>query len=106
MTSDADDRRTIVCPCHDATLFDLIALVRRGYSHPESLKRATAAFLGPCQGKYCGPLVRSVMADLLGRPAADAPRPTVRAPLNAVRLGSLVDPQRVIRPGGSGEGGC
>ncbi|AWT51503.1 MULTISPECIES: (2Fe-2S)-binding protein [Mycolicibacterium] len=99
MTADADDRHTIVCPCHDATLFDLKSMIRRGYTNPETLKRATAAFMGPCQGKFCAPLVRGVMADLLGNPAVDAPRPTVRAPLHAVRLGALVDAQRVIRPG-------
>jgi bacterioferritin-associated ferredoxin len=96
--SDADDRRTIVCPCHDATLFDLKSMVGRGYTHPETVKRATAVFMGSCQGKFCAPLVRSVMSELLGAPAEDAPRPTVRAPLNAVRLGSLVDADRVIRP--------
>ena len=91
MSTDADDRRTIVCPCHDATLFDLKAMVARGYTHPETLKRATAVFMGPCQGKYCAPLVQKFLAEHGEGGPGDLVRPTVRAPLSGVRLGLLVN---------------
>jgi NAD(P)H-nitrite reductase large subunit len=96
VSTDADDRRTIVCPCHDATLFDLKAMVRDGYTHPETLKRATAAFMGPCQGKYCAPLVQKFLAAHYGVEPAQLVRPTVRAPLSAVRLGLLADTDQVV----------
>ena len=87
----ADDRRTIVCPCHDATLFDLKAMVERGFTHPETLKRATAVFMGPCQGKYCAPLVQKFLSEHADVEPGDLVRPTVRAPLSGIRLGLLVN---------------
>lgn len=97
MSTAADDRRSIVCPCHDATLFDLKAMIGRGYTHPETLKRATAVFMGSCQGKYCAPLVHKFLAEHRGGFTDDLVRPTVRAPLNAVRLGLLVN-SKIIAP--------
>ncbi|MFD1827063.1 (2Fe-2S)-binding protein [Mumia zhuanghuii] len=88
------DRRTIVCPCHDVTLHDLKVCWKRGYTHPETLKRATALFMGPCQGKLCAPALDEFLESVGAAPAAgDSPaRPTVRPPLYAVRLGELADP--------------
>jgi hypothetical protein len=90
-------RRTIVCPCHDATLYDLQHSWASGFTHPETLKRATAVFMGPCQGKYCSPLVGQILAELEGRAVQDGQptsgpsqrRPTARPPLYPVRLGDL-----------------
>lgn len=87
----ARERRTIVCPCHDATLFDLRSRWAAGYTHPETLKRATAVFMGPCQGKLCAPLVGDVIAELQGHGEPQQRRPSVRAPLYPVRMGDLVD---------------
>lgn len=83
------DRRTIVCPCHDATLFDLRSSWDAGYQHPETLKRATAVFMGPCQGKMCVKVVGDVVADLQGSAAPLERRPSVRPPLFPVRMGDL-----------------
>lgn len=100
-------RRTIVCPCHDATVYDLRSCWNAGFRHPETLKRATAVLMGPCQGKYCAPLVGAIIAELgseMSReygtgtarraPAARAAtpsqrRPSARPPLYPVRLGDL-----------------
>lgn len=96
MSTNADDRRTIICPCHDATLFDLKAMVHRGYTHPETLKRATAVFMGSCQGKYCAPLVQKFLAEHGDGEPCDLVRPTVRAPLTGIRLGLLVNAKVVL----------
>lgn len=89
--SDARDRRTIVCPCHDATLFDLRSSWEAGYRHPEALKRATAVFMGPCQGKMCGAVVGAVIAELQGGTKPEQRRPSVRPPLYPVRMGELAE---------------
>lgn len=86
---DALDRRTIVCPCHDATLFDLRSSWEAGYRHPETLKRATAVFMGPCQGKLCGKVAGDVIAALQGAAEPEERRPSVRPPLFPVRMGDL-----------------
>lgn len=86
----ARDRHTIVCPCHDVTLFDLHDRWRAGYQHPETLKRATAVFMGPCQGKMCVKVVGDVIAELQGEAVPQERRPSVRPPLFPVRMGDLV----------------
>jgi hypothetical protein len=92
--SSQSDRRTIVCPCHDVTLHDLKVSWQRGYTHPETLKRATALFMGPCQGKFCAPALEEFLESVGAGPAqGESPvRPTVRPPLYSVRLGELADP--------------
>jgi hypothetical protein len=89
-------RRTIVCPCHDATLEDLEKSWAAGFRDPETIKRATSVFMGPCQGKYCAAVVERVLDELGGVSPATAPapalRPSVRPPLYPVRLGQLADP--------------
>ncbi|WP_433353543.1 (2Fe-2S)-binding protein [Microtetraspora malaysiensis] len=87
--------KTIVCPCHDVTVEDIRATYAAGYTHPETLKRATAAFMGPCQGKHCAGAVMSLLRELTGEPAGEPAgepvtrRPTARPPLRPVALGLL-----------------
>ncbi len=88
--------KTIICPCHDVTVEDVRAMHAAGYTHPETLKRATAAFMGPCQGKHCAGVVMALLRELTGAGGEDgehgAPvtrRPTARPPLRPVALGLL-----------------
>lgn len=85
-----NERRTVICACHDVTLFDLRRSYEDGYRHPETLKRVTAAFMGPCQGKHCAPLFADVLENLSGEPGPRPERPTARPPLYTIRLGDLV----------------
>lgn len=99
--SAALDRRTIVCPCHDATMSDLRSSWEAGYQHPETLKRATAVFMGPCQGKMCAKVVGDVVAELQGSAEPMERRPSVRPPLYPVRMGELVHDDEPGTTGGA-----
>ncbi|MEV1167904.1 (2Fe-2S)-binding protein [Nonomuraea sp. NPDC049784] len=82
--------KTIICPCHDVTVEDIRAMHAAGYTHPETLKRATAAFMGSCQGKHCAGAVMSFLRELTGEDGAPVTRrPTARPPLRPVALGLL-----------------
>jgi hypothetical protein len=84
--------KTVVCPCHDVTVADLVRLFAEGYRDPETLKRSSGAFMGPCQGKFCAPAVLAVIASLTGDDPARPPtarRPTSRPPLVPVPIGLL-----------------
>ncbi|XVQ89530.1 (2Fe-2S)-binding protein [Microbispora siamensis] len=82
--------KTIICPCHDVTVEDIRAMYAAGYTHPETLKRATAVFMGPCQGKHCAGPVMELLRELAGGDEGRVSRrPTARPPLRPVPLGVL-----------------
>ncbi|MGO1545442.1 MAG: (2Fe-2S)-binding protein [Gulosibacter sp.] len=91
-------RDRIVCPCHDVTEADIENAIHTGHTHPETIKRATAVYMGMCQGKYCAPLVQ----ELLIRHGVEEPdhvrRPTVRVPLVPTPLGMFVDLRDDVEP--------
>jgi bacterioferritin-associated ferredoxin len=82
-------KKTFVCICHDVTVDDIEQAVRKGYDDPETLKRFTAAFMGPCQGKWCGELVMREIARCTGAELDEARAPSARPPAFGVRLGAL-----------------
>ncbi|MGI5158598.1 (2Fe-2S)-binding protein [Microbispora sp. CA-102843] len=101
--------KTIICPCHDVTVEDIRAMYAAGYTHPETLKRATAVFMGPCQGKHCAGPVMELLRELAGGDEARVSRrPTARPPLRPVLLGVLAGaagPSAETGPGTSAESG-
>jgi bacterioferritin-associated ferredoxin len=82
-------QKTFLCLCHDVTADDVEQAVRAGYTDPETVKRFTAAFMGPCQGKWCATLIMREIARCTGVPADDADTPSARPPVFGVRLGAL-----------------
>jgi bacterioferritin-associated ferredoxin len=86
--------KTILCLCHDVTEDDIAIAVRRGWDHPETVKRFTAAFMGPCQGRSCRELVMDAIARQSGVSCLPPP-PASRAPLFPVRMGLLAGGDRV-----------
>ncbi|WP_336715543.1 (2Fe-2S)-binding protein [Arthrobacter sp. USHLN218] len=84
---------SIVCPCHDVTEADIHRVIDQGHTSPETIKRATAAYMGSCQGKYCS----KILQDLLVARGVEEPgrnrRPAARAPIVPIPLGALIDPE-------------
>lgn len=84
-------RSCFVCPCHDVTEADVERAIAEGHTSPETIKRATAVYMGSCQGKFCAPLVQALLAEHgVERPDRHR-RPTARLPIEPVVLGALVD---------------
>ena len=81
--------KRILCLCHDVTAGDIEAAVAAGYRDPETIKRFTAAFMGPCQGRACGELVMAEIARCLGANVDELAPTTARPPVFPVRLGEL-----------------
>jgi bacterioferritin-associated ferredoxin len=82
-------RRRILCLCHDVTDDDIERAYARGYTDPEAIKRYTAAFMGPCQGRSCSLLVLAEIARVTGRDVAEIAPTTARPPAYPVRMGEL-----------------
>lgn len=84
-------RSTTVCPCHDVTLADLEQVIAEGHTDPETIKRATAVYMGACQGKFCSPLVQRLLAERGIEEKENARRPAARLPITPIPLGSLIN---------------
>ncbi|QJU55675.1 (2Fe-2S)-binding protein [Herbiconiux sp. KACC 21604] len=84
-------RKTIVCPCQDVTLGDILDAVEHGHTNVETVKRATAVFMGACQGKTCAPHVEALLSER-GGSEQEYRRPSARLPVQPVLLGMLADP--------------
>lgn len=80
--------RNFICLCMDITRNDLAQAVDEGFDEPELLKRYTACFMGPCQGKSC---MDAIMAELQVLTKSNSPsrRPSIRPPAQPVRLRTL-----------------
>lgn len=85
-------RKRILCLCHDVTADDVEIAVAAGYRDPETIKRFTAAFMGPCQGRACAELVMAEIARCLGADLEKIAPTTARPPVFPVRLGELAGP--------------
>jgi bacterioferritin-associated ferredoxin len=81
--------KRILCLCHDVTEQDVERAVALGYRHPETIKRFTAAFMGPCQGRSCRDAVMDAIARHLDCPAEALAVPSARPPVFPVRMGVL-----------------
>lgn len=89
--------KRIVCLCHDVTDADIARAVRLGYDHPETIKRFTAALMGPCQGRSCADLVLAAIARETGVDPATLRLPGSRPPAFPVRMASLAGGEPVDR---------
>lgn len=85
------DDKTIVCRCEDLTLRDLRALIARGYTTIDEIKRVSRCGMGPCQGKTC----RDLVLGELVRSSTESPQnirmPRVRPLFRPVKLGAIAD---------------
>ncbi|MDX6532507.1 MAG: hypothetical protein QOJ13_884 [Gaiellales bacterium] len=81
--------KTILCLCHDVTEKDVARAVALGYDHPETIKRFTAALMGPCQGRSCRDLVLAAIARQTGEELESLRVPSARPPVFPVPMGLL-----------------
>lgn len=76
--------KAYVCMCEKVTLEDVEAAIREGYTDLESLKRKLRIGMGPCQGRFCIPIVLAYLSRRLGVPPEKLAYPVVRPPLEPV----------------------
>jgi bacterioferritin-associated ferredoxin len=81
--------KKILCLCMDITDHDIARAVEEGFDFPETLKRYTAVFMGPCEGKMCAMNVLKEFARLTGKSVDELCVPTLRPPVRPLPLGLL-----------------
>lgn len=70
---------------------EVLKAIAEGYNDVESLKRYTAAFMGPCQGKLCMMNFLEVFSRESGRNMAELHPPTLRPPVKPVPIWAFLD---------------
>lgn len=86
----------IVCRCEEITEEEILEAIRSGRHTLKSVKRATRAGMGPCQGRTCGALIsRMLAAEGVDPEKAWEPDkkrfPFVPAPLSSMKGGEPED---------------
>ncbi len=85
------DETTVVCRCEEVTAGEIREAVRLGCKGPNQLKSFTRAGMGPCQGRFCGLTVSTMIANELNLPVSEVGAIRVRAPVKPLELGQLAD---------------
>ena len=82
---------TLICRCEKVRLGDLNSALEQGDSTIGMLKRRTRLGMGPCQGRYCGPVAASIIERHTGRPTDEYSLFAPRVPIKPVRIGDIAD---------------
>ena len=85
----------IICRCEDITLDEVNSAIDKGYTDFEELKRYLRLGMGPCQGRTCIPIVRSILARKKGCSVNDIDIPHVRQPNTLLKMGTIVGSKEV-----------
>lgn len=83
------NKRTIICRCEDITEEDVVTAIHEGYTDLEELRKKLRIGMGPCQGRVCIQLVKTILRRETGKSVPETSLPTNRPPLIPVSLGSL-----------------
>lgn len=56
-----DDKAIIICRCEEVTKADILCAIEDGCHTVASIKRATRAGMGACQGRTCSRLIMQIL---------------------------------------------
>jgi thioredoxin reductase len=86
---------TMICRCEEVRFGDARAALADGHGTAGAAKRATRIGMGPCQGRYCRPLLEALISAAGGQAPDEfsgfAPQPPVR-PVTIRDLAARADP--------------
>jgi D-hydroxyproline dehydrogenase subunit alpha len=80
---------TVVCRCEGATAGEVARVAREWNGSLRTIKQATRAGMGPCQGRVCGSLVAQIASRESGRSVEELGVDTPRPPIKPVPLGAM-----------------
>ena len=94
-TVELAEPRTFVCRCEELTRAEIDESFAEGPRGNGTIKRATRAGMGRCQGRYCGPLLAAMAARGQDQPLDEtgfwAPRPPIK-PIAIANIIATSDP--------------
>ena len=85
---------TLICRCENVCLADIDAAIKEHAGSIGAIKRSTRLGMGPCQGRYCAPVVAEFLAKRIGRPIGEYSFFAPRSPLKPIRIADIVSTDR------------
>jgi NADPH-dependent 2,4-dienoyl-CoA reductase/sulfur reductase-like enzyme len=89
LTTELATPETVICRCEELTLADLTAELSAARPAIGTVKRATRAGMGRCQGRYCGPVLAALAATGQGVPIDEAAHWAPRPPAKPIRIADI-----------------
>lgn len=86
----------VVCRCEEVSLGELRTALGTAPGHAGTVKRATRAGMGRCQGRYCGPVTARLVADRDNRPVEDRSFYAPRVPIKPVSIAAILAAQEML----------
>lgn len=83
------DSDTVVCRCEELTLAEIESSFDIRIRSIGTIKRATRAGMGRCQGRYCGPILAALAAARQGLPLDEAAHFAPRPPVKPIRISDI-----------------
>jgi hypothetical protein len=80
---------TLVCRCEEVTAGAIRGSAKLGCLGPNQTKAFCRAGMGPCQGRYCGLTVTTLLAEATGRTPDETGYYRIRPPLKPITLGEV-----------------
>lgn len=83
------DDDVVVCRCERVSAGTVRQAVNAGCVGPNQAKAFHRCGMGPCQGRYCGLTVTTIIADATGQSESDTGYYSIRSPLKPISLEEL-----------------
>ncbi len=83
---------TPICRCEGVTRAAIERALHGGAGHVGTIKRETRAGMGPCQGRYCGPLIAGMVARATGEAPGELSGFAPAPPLRPIEIDLLIGP--------------
>ena len=58
-----DDNKLIICRCEEITREEILQAIRNGHHTVDSIKKATRAGMGACQGRTCARVIMGILME-------------------------------------------
>jgi bacterioferritin-associated ferredoxin len=90
LSDELSEPSTYVCRCEGVSRQAVEAALADGANHIGSIKRQTRAGMGPCQGRYCAPILTAMLARRTGEQPDELSGFAPAPPTKPVAIGDLL----------------
>lgn len=96
--NDKEKENVMICRCEEVRLNTIEQVIEEGFDTIDSIKRATRAGMGLCQGRTCQQLVTRILRNKTGKPLEEIVPATYRPPFRPVKLDIIAEEgERVLK---------